>query len=121
MINNVLSYPQNNPYLQSINSMLQQAPQPAPQTAPPQYVNGRQSAEAYQMQPNTSAVLWDSGSDKFYLKTADASGFCTIKSFIFHEETPKALEEYVTKADFEALKAELEQIRNRITTEEGMK
>jgi hypothetical protein len=80
-----------------------------------QYVNNRQSAEAYQMQPNSSVVLWDSNSDKFYVKQSDASGFCTVKAFEYKEkveekETPT---EYVTKGEFDELKALVDKLSTK--------
>lgn len=37
-----------------------------------QFVNGRESAEMYQMAPNSKAILMDSGMARFYIKETDA-------------------------------------------------
>lgn len=84
-----------------------------------QYVNNRQSAEAYQMQPNSSVVLWDSNSDKFYVKQSDASGFCTVREFKFEEVKSNSNRqnetEYATKSDIDDLKAQIEKIKEDYT------
>jgi hypothetical protein len=73
---------------------------PAPSV---QYVNDRQSAENYVMQPNSSVILMDSTKDTFYLKKADASGACTVEAYDFHKaEDDKP--EFVTRKEFEELK-----------------
>ena len=48
-----------------------------------QYVNGKQSAESYQMPVNSSVVLMDSNMARFYMKQTDASGVATIKAYDF--------------------------------------
>ena len=78
-----------------------------------QYVNGIESAKAYRLSPNSSIVLWDSNDPKFYIKTSDASGFCTIKQFKFEEiknETSDSVEK-IQISEFEALKADVEKIK----------
>ena len=64
----------------------------------PQYVNGIESAKAYQLQPNEPFM---------YVKTADASGFCNIKTFRLTEVTDTNEEKYVTHDEFEKFKTEL--------------
>ena len=89
-------YPyQQTPYL----SQLRQQPQGI------QYVNNRQSAEAYQLPPNSSVILMDSNQARFYMKQTDASGLATIKAYDFKEAKEEKPEEYVTKAEFEKFKA----------------
>ena len=73
-----------------------------------QYVNGKQSAEAYQMTPNSSVILMDSNQARFYLKQTDASGMATIKVYDFHEAEEEKPAEYVTKSEFETFKAQME-------------
>ena len=72
-----------------------------------QYVNGKQSAEAYQMPANSSAILMDSNQARFYMKQTDASGLATIKAYDFHEVEEEKPAEYVTKKEFESFKAKL--------------
>lgn len=46
-------------------------------------VTGRQSAEAYQLAPNSSAILLDSTRDRFYVVRSDASGYRTVDAYDF--------------------------------------
>lgn len=83
-----------------------------PQTQNIQYVNGRQSAESYQMPSNSSVILMDSNQARFYLKQTDASGLATVKSYDFKETEIEKPKEYVTKEEFEAFKAKMKGGRN---------
>lgn len=77
---------------------------------PIQYVNGIESAKAYNMPPNSSAILMDAQADRFYLKSTDASGFSSVKvyDFVEHKEpAPMAAQDYVTRAEYEDLRAQL--------------
>ena len=85
-------------------------PQAQPQTI--QYVNGKQSAESYQMPANSSVILMDSNCARFYMKQTDASGMATIKSFDFKETEEEKPTEYVTKQEFEKFKANLKGVKN---------
>lgn len=71
------------------------------------YVNGKQSAESYQIPANSSVILMDSNAAKFYLKQTDASGIATIKSYDFKESEEEKPKEYVTKQEFEKFKASM--------------
>lgn len=82
-------------------------PQLVPQQQNIQYVNDRQSADAFQMAPNSSVILMDSNQARFYLKQTDASGTATIKSYDFKETEAEKPVEYVTKEEFEAYKAKM--------------
>ena len=77
------------------------------QTQNIQYVNGRQSAESYQMPSNSSVILMDSNMARFYMKQTDASGMATIREYDFKEVEKEKPAEYVTKSEFETFKAEL--------------
>jgi len=77
------------------------------QTQTIQYVNGRQSAESYQMPANSSVILMDSNKARFYLKQTDASGLTTIRAYDFKEVEENKPTEYVTKSEFENFKAEI--------------
>lgn len=59
-------------------------------------VNGMQSAELYNMMPNSRVLLMDSNMDRFYIKETDASGMASIRVYDFKEvkETPKS--DYIT-------------------------
>ena len=77
-----------------------------------QYVNGRQSAESYQMPANSSVILMDSNMARFYMKQTDASGIATLKTYDFHEAEEEKPKEYVTKAEFEKFKASVKGVKN---------
>ena len=102
-------------YAQQIQQLQSQL-QPIQQThTAPERVNGLQSAQAYQLQPNDSVILWDTTQDVFYIKQSDASGFCTVKAFEYKEkveekETPS---EYVTKGEFDELKALVDKLSSK--------
>lgn len=104
----------NNPYNFTPSNFMPQTPNYTPviQNAlqgqnTPQYVNGIESAKAYQVQPNQSVMLFDQNEPFMYVKTADASGFCTIKKFRLIDETNKEEHKYVTQEEFEKFKIEL--------------
>ena len=87
------------------------------QTTQIQYVNDRQSAEAYQMSPNSSVILMDSNLPRFYMKQTDASGMFTLKAYDFKEVEAEKPPEYVTKAEFEKFKANLKGARHESTND----
>lgn len=76
-----------------------------------QYVNGIESAKAYSLRPNESAILMDNNNPIFYHVQADASGYRTIKAYQFqeaHEDKPEDI--YLTKKEFRDW---ISQIQNR--------
>ena len=99
-----------------------QYPQPSPQPKPVQQtvnnvirVAGPESAKAFPMGPNSTAVLMDENNPVFYLKTTDDGGFASLRTFDF-EERADAMDEpsgssagtYATKEDVEALNSKLD-------------
>lgn len=85
-------------------------------------VTGLEGAKAYQMGANSTAALFDSGSDLMYIKSTDGACFPTIRTFKFeevHNDTPTQ-REYVSKEEFEEFKKEIrenvEQSIQRYTT-----
>lgn len=105
-------------------------PQPAPQAQPqPQnsgiiWVSGEAGAKAYLVAPNTTVQLWDSESQKIFLKSADASGMPSIKVLEYtirdnpQGSAPKAAqppqENYATKHDLDALYEQINALRAEI-------
>ena len=90
--------PQPNPYVQKNNGI--------------NWVQGIEGAKAYQLSPNSNAILMDSENDgKFYIKVSDNVGMCTLRTFRYREvTTPTAtqnndvdLSEYVKKSELESL------------------
>lgn len=95
-----------------------------PQIAQPmqiQYVNDKQSAEAYQMPVNSSVILMDANHPRFYLKQTDASGISSIKAFDFKEAEDEKPVEYVTKAEFEKFKASVKGARHESSNDANRK
>ena len=106
------------PYQAPIAPFLQQAQQP-PQNI--QYVNGKSSAETYQMPANSSVILMDQNLPRFYMKQTDASGVATLKSYDFKETEAEKAPEYVTKAEFEKFKQNLKGGGRNESTNESRK
>jgi hypothetical protein len=114
-----MSYPQ---YTQQYPQQYQQPiPTPQPQINQNQnnpiiWVSGEAGAKAYLVAPNTTVQLWDSEANCVYLKSADASGMPSMKILdytIREGEKPQnaplksEMNNYATKEDIAALKAEL--------------
>ena len=73
--------PQNN-YYQNFQPQNQNTSQQTNIT----FVNGIEGAKAYQMSPNSSALLMDSDNSKFYVKSTDSLGVAKISSYSFTED-----------------------------------
>lgn len=73
------------------------------------FVNGVESAMAYQMPPNSKALLMDQNIPRFYIKQTDASGMSTIKAYDFVEAVEQK-QEFITKAEFEERMAQYESL-----------
>ena len=74
------------------------------------YVNGVESAKAYQVPAGSAVVLWDENDPIFYVKKRDASGQETpMKRFRYVEEADEygSSEAYVTKEDLNVFKDEI--------------
>jgi len=78
------------------------------------WVQGLEGAKAYQLYPNSNALLMDSENDNmFYIKTSDNIGMCNLRAFKFEEVTdmPKQnnvdLSEYVRKDELNSLLREM--------------
>lgn len=84
-----------------------------------QFVNGRESAEMYQMVPNSKAILMDSNMARFYIKETDASGMARVTAYDFKEATDAPSVEYVTRNEFEELKKNYESIIEKLSVNFG--
>lgn len=75
-------------------------------------VTGIEGAKAYQLPPNSNAVLFDGEEPLFYLKSTDGAGFPTIRTFRFEEVQPQApsidTSQYVSRAEFDKLVERIE-------------
>lgn len=115
-----------NQYQQAVN---------VPQMAPAQQVNqgllwvsGEVGAKSYLVAPNSTVLLMDSDSSRFYLKSADNAGMPSLRIFEYKEVTsapqnaPQAsnLDEktldgkYVTREEYEGLKRQYQSIMERL-------
>ena len=83
------------------------------------WVQGETGAKSYLLAPNKTVPLWDSEAQIIYLKSADASGMPSMKILDYTIREPSNLphkgpindkvEEYVTKEELEAFRAEISQ------------
>ena len=70
------------------------------------WVQGIEGAKAFQMAPNSNAILMDSENDgKFYIKVSDNVGMCSLRKFKYEEETNTStqvdMSNYVTRQELE--------------------
>lgn len=79
------------------------------------WVNGKENAKLMQLPPNSTVILLDNDSDKFYIKTTDDIGLAKLRVFSYTEELdipgtennttsqqPQIdMSNYVTKADLQ--------------------
>ena len=115
-----------NQYQQTVN-----VPQMVPQPQVNQgllWVSGEVGAKSYLVAPNSTVLLMDSDSSRFYLKSADNAGMPSLRIFEYKEVTsvphnaPQAsnLDEktldgkYVTREEYEGLKRQYESIMERL-------
>lgn len=112
---NNTSYPMMQNQMQPMNNILQ--------------VMGLESAQAYQIGPDSQVLLMDSNRPVFYLKKSDSSGYAEVRAFEFHEipltqpippaqqpqtqqqpVEPIQTQDFVTKKDFEEFKKMIEDL-----------
>ena len=83
-------------------------------------VTGLEGAKAYSMPPNSCIPLFDGSEDIFYVKSTDAAGFPTIRSFKFEpiqeakDIQPADTSNYVTAGQ---LKAAMDEIKAIMSSE----
>lgn len=90
------------------------------------WVQGESGAKSYMVAPNSTVMLMDSESQRFFLKSTDASGMPQpLRIFEYHETTQNApktapieqtvdYSSFATKAEFEAFKDEIEGILKNV-------
>ena len=89
------------------------------------WVQGEQAAKSYMVAPNTTVLLMDSDSSRFYLKSSDASGMPMLRVFEYAEiaqnaankaQDEKAIDysAFATKAEFDAFRAEIEGVLKNV-------
>ena len=94
------------------------------------WVQGEAGAKSYLVAPNTTVQLWDSESQSIYLKSADASGMPSMKILDYtirdsapvnapvmaQQMQPVNPMDYATKAEIEAITAQLNTLRDEINS-----
>lgn len=105
-----------------------QQPQQPQQTNGIIWVQGEAGAKSYLVAPNTTVQLWDSETQRIFLKSADASGMPSMKvlEYTIRDQTPGNAPiaastpqggntpEYVTRAEMEALAAQIDTLKAQI-------
>ncbi len=121
-------YYQPQPMPDQLAQLRQAAMQPVQQ--PPQtgmiWVQGETGAKSYLMAPGNTLPLWDSESQTIYIKSVDASGMPSMRVLDYTERTitprqaaPVApAEQYVTRAELDALSARVDALMPKPTKEE---
>lgn len=97
----------------------QQAPQ---NNGPIVWVQGEAGAKSYLVAPNTTVLLMDSEGDRFFLKSADASGVpLPLRTFKYEEikagAVPATGEEYALKKDLDEIRKQLAALKEAKTDE----
>ena len=74
-------------------------------------VNGIEGAKNYPLSPGSTVALFDAESDIMYIKTMDAGGFPSIRTFSFIEMTSKPTD--TTETRLSAIEEEISRFRFR--------
>lgn len=115
-----------NQYQQTVN-----VPQMVPQPQVNQgllWVSGEVGAKSYLVAPNSTVLLMDSDSSRFYLKSADNAGMPSLRIFEYKEVTNAPTtsvnatnfdenvlnDKFVTREEYEGLKKQYESIMERL-------
>ena len=102
-----------------------QAQQPQMQAQPQQnvssliWVQGEGAAKSYLVAPGSTVALFDNESQTIYIKSADATGMPSIRTldYTIRGNEVKASVNYVTEADFDELKKEIDDIKKSLGKE----
>lgn len=104
------------------NTQTTQQPQPPSQNVSWIYVSGVDGAKNQIVQPGQTTWMMDNNDPYFYVKSVDGVGSSTFRIFQFAEVQEVAQEQaaqpqidmsqYVQRGEFDALKAQLEQLTN---------
>lgn len=99
---------QPNPYQDQLTQLRNQQYPMQSQSNGLLWVQGEAGAKSYLMAPNSTVLLMDSEAQRFYLKTADASGVPGMRVFEYteiHPNQPKPADiptdKFVTREEFE--------------------
>lgn len=116
-----------NQYNQSVNVPQMQPTQPQVNQGL-LWVSGEVGAKSYLVAPNSTVLLMDSDSSRFYLKSADNAGMPSLRIFEYSEvtNTPRTSvntqnldenvlsDKFVTRKEYEGLKMQYENIMERL-------
>lgn len=72
-------------------------------------VNGLEGAKNYPLSPGSTVALFDADSDTMFIKSMDAGGFPSIRTFSFTETTSKPMD--MTETRLIALENEIAQLK----------
>ena len=123
-------YPQqmmrnNSPMPQNNENILQQTPTSVNNIL---QVLGPESAQAYQIGPNSKVVLLDVAHEMFYIKESDSSGYAKLTAHKYtevplsqptfvqptNEQKNETQEEYLTRAEFKMFEKSVEEFKQMI-------
>lgn len=104
--------PNYNPYLNGMNTNMNNYNYNYVQKQEVTKVNGRNGAEAYQLPPNSSVLLLDTSAPVVWLKTTDGASYPTITGY--------NISPIVEKSNQPAASAQLKQLEERVANIERM-
>ena len=104
--------PNYNPYLNGMNTNMNNYNYNYAQKQEVTKVNGRNGAEAYQLPPNSSVLLLDTSAPVVWLKTTDGASYPTITGY--------NISPIVEKSNQPAASAQLKQLEERVANIERM-
>lgn len=122
--------PYGNYYPQAYPQQTQQMPtNQSPTTSGIIWVSGLNEAQMYPVAPNNAVALWEQSGKTIHLKSADATGKPTLKSYDLVERNQSVPEassgqgektiDYVTKDELGKITGVLESIRGDLETMKG--
>lgn len=85
----------------------------------PIWCQGEQAAKSYLTAPNTTVALWDSESQRIYLKSTDASGMPSMKTLEYSivengQPQVKVGESYAKQSDLDALRERIDHLYDEL-------
>ncbi len=124
LIQSSYTQPQQNNNNWNQNNM-QQASQPPQTNQGIIWVQGEAAARSYLVAPNSTVLLMDSETSRFYLKSANNAGMPSMQIFEYSEVTqnaPQAAQsvqnnlddKYVTRQEYDALRAKYAEIMDKL-------
>lgn len=75
-------------------------------------VNGLEGAKNYPLSPGSTVALFDADSDTMFIKSMDAGGFPSIRTFTFMETTSKSMD--TTEARISNIEVEIANIKEAL-------